>query len=125
MSEPVEYCSICRTPYLRPVKKFNGGNPVWVSYPACTCEEDKLEAEVAERFARPRMLDVVVSPDESEAIVSFGGIPIHIDLEEAKRQVCPECGEKVQIDDVTQAPVHVATGLHHCGEYDEDDDAAR
>ncbi len=32
-SFPVEYCSKCGKEYLQPVKKFNGGNPIWVSYP--------------------------------------------------------------------------------------------
>lgn len=51
---PVEYCPKCRAEYLPPVKKFNGGNPIWVSYPSCVCAEERLEADIERRLSRSK-----------------------------------------------------------------------
>ena len=48
--ESRERCIFCGAEFDPPVVKWNGGNPVEISFPSCTCEEDKLFAELKVRF---------------------------------------------------------------------------
>lgn len=44
-------CPLCDAPYELQ-RKWNGGNPMLIAFPTCTCEEDIREREVDEMMSR-------------------------------------------------------------------------
>jgi hypothetical protein len=45
------FCLTCGAPH-RAVMKFNNGDPKWILFPTCECEEKAFEAEFDRRFPR-------------------------------------------------------------------------